>query len=274
MSHRLAVESPHPGAWPAAALRERWHTERVRIAAALIVGGTLVALGAAPAAASEGSVPIEVSTFVAASDGLVASLDDFFGVGSNGKGFDFDDTTTMGEVDRVFVFAPSWLADGTGATAVELSNEWTVPVSIADKSVGLAIVWINPSTVRPELADFVPDPDFGAALAGVPDGTYVVHDAPRDAWFLLAPPALTPVLSGTSGVSGPTTLTVYQGLLARSEPVASEPGLNPGSVLSFGIITAVALIVILVLLVPLARRRGAEPAGESDAAAAAAPDEN
>lgn len=232
--------------------------EPVSIPAALIAAAALAMLGVAPASASEGSVPVEVSDFVAAPDGLIAALDDFFGVGSNGQGYDFDETTTTGEIDRVFVFTPDWLAGEKVDTAVGLSNEWTVPVSIADKPVGLAIVWINPATVRPELADFAPDPAFAAALADVPEATYVVHDAPRGAWFLLAPPALTPLVSGTSGVSGPTTLTVYQGVIGASAPEAVDSGPNLGSALSIGLIVAVSLVVILVLLVPVAVRRRRE----------------
>ena len=246
------------------------HTGPVRTpAAAIAVAALAFALGAGPASASEGSVPVEVADFVAAPDGLLASLDDFFGVGADGKGFDFGDTTTMGEIDRVFVFAPDWLDSTTESTdapaPVALSNEWTVAVSIADKPVGFAVVWIDPGSVRPELADFVADPDPAAALAAVPDGTNVVHDAARGAWFLLAPPALTPIVSGTSGVSGPTTLSFYRGLLAGDNPAPAPPGMNAGSVLSIAIIGAVCVAVILALVIPAAWRRRREPGAVTSA---------
>ncbi|MDI1335958.1 MAG: hypothetical protein PSU94_07205, partial [Lacunisphaera sp.] len=238
----------------------RWHTGGVRLPAALVAAAALaVGIGAAPAQASEGSVPVEVADYVAAPDGLLAALDDFYGVGENGTGLDFDETTTTGQIDRVFAFAPAWLAGQQVDPPVELTNEWTVPVSIGDEPVGLAILWINPATVEPELADFVPDRDVAAALAAVADGTFVVHDAPRSAWFLLAPPDLTPVVSGTSGISGPSTLSVYQGLLAGPTPAAVDRGPSFASVLSVGTIVGVALIVILVLLLPLATRRRRAP---------------
>ena len=231
----------------------------MRIPAALIVTAVLVAApAAAPALASEGSVPVEVAAFVAAPDGLISGLEDFFGIGANGKGFDFDETTTFGAVDRVFSFSPDWLAGEKSDSPVSLANEWTVPVSIAEKPVGLAVIWIDPGTVEPELADFVPDARLAASLTDVPEGTWVVHDEPRAAWLLLTPPALVPVEGGTSGFSGETTLTVYQNVLGMGTP-APEPGPSFASALSIGIIVAVALIVILVLLVPLARRRRREP---------------
>ncbi len=229
----------------------------MRIPAAVTLAAVFVALGSSAASASEGSVPAEVTAYVDAPDGLVPALDDFFGVGANGQGYDFDDTTTTGPVDRVFTFTTDWLAGATTDTAVGLSNEWTVPVSIADKPIGVAIVWINPGTVRPELADFVPDVAFATALADVPDGSYLVHDAPRQAWFVLTPPTLTPLAAGTSGVSGDTTLAAYQGRVGveAPEPEAAT-GFAPS--LSIVIIVGVALVVILVLLVPLARRRRGE----------------
>lgn len=227
----------------------------MRTPAALIAAAVLtVALGSAPAVASEGSVPTEVAEFAAAPDGLLAGLDDFFGVGADGKGFDFGDTTTFGAPSRVFSFSREWLEGGDPDAPVGLVNEWTVPVSIGEKPVGLAVIWINPGTVEPELADFVPDAPLAAALTDVPDGTWVVHDEPRSAWLLLTPPALVPVVSGTSGFSGETTLTVYRNVLGMGFP-APDPGPSFGTVLSIGIIVAVSLVVILVLLVPLARRR-------------------
>lgn len=230
----------------------------MRIPAALIVAAALVAgPSAAPALASEGSVPTEVAAFVTAPDGLIAGLDDFFGVGSDGKGFDFDETTTFGAVDRVFSFTPEWLAGTKTDTPVIIANEWTVPVLIAEKAVGIAVIWINPGTVRPQLADFLPDARLAAALTEVPDGTWVVHDEPRSAWLLLTPPALVPLVGGTSGFTGETTLTVYQNVLGMTSPTP-DPGPNLGSALSVGIIVAVSLVVILVLLVPLARRRRRE----------------
>jgi len=241
----------------------------VRVIAA--AGVALAVLwGTAPAAvASAGSVPVEVAEFATAPDGLITSLDDFFGPGADGKGIDFDDSTEIGAVDRVFTFSPAWLAGETTKTPVDLANQWTAPVSVGGKAVGVAIIWINPSTVLPQLADFLPDPDFATALVGVAADAWLVNDEPRGAWFALGPLTLTPLVVGTSGVSSDTRLTTYQAMLTMADdpPVAAD-GFNLGSALSVGTIIAVALIVVLALLVPLVwRRRKARPepdAGEPD----------
>jgi len=232
----------------------------------------LVALGAllpAPAAsATEGSVPVEVAAFVVAPDGLVAGLSDFFGPGADGGGIDFDETTAFGTVDRVFTFTPAWLSGTATDAPVGLANEWAVPVSVSDTAIGVALVWINPGTVRPQLADFVPDPAFATALADVADTSYLVRDEPRSAWFALDGTALTTLVAGASGVSGDTALAPYQRLVTASEDAAppADEGATLGSVLSIGIIAAVSLVVILVLLVPVAwRRRRGRTAPEGDA---------
>lgn len=230
----------------------------------------LAALGAvAPAAsASQGSVPLEVAEFAAAPDGLVASLEDFFGPGANGKGIDFDDSTEIGPVSRVFTFSAAWLAGGTTKASVDLANRWTAPVSVGGSGVGVAIIWINPATVRPQLADFVPDPGFARALAELADDAWLIDDEARGAWFGLGPLTLTPLVTGTSGVTSDTRLTTYQAMLtmAGDPPVEDEqPPL--GSVLSAGTIVAVALVVILALLVPVAWRRRRAAAAEPTAAA-------
>src|SRR5690606_1251301 len=138
-----------------------------------------VALVLAPAVAAhaEGSVPAEVATYVA--DGsLRAQLTDVYGLNAAGEGIDFDDTTTVGAIERVHVWSEAFRAGEETEHRVDLLNEWIVPVSIAEEAVGLATVWINPATVRPELASFTADPDLATALSEVPDGSSLVHDVP------------------------------------------------------------------------------------------------
>ena len=237
----------------------------MRIPAALIVAAVLVTGLAAPAQATEGSVPIEVADFATAPDGLIAGLEDFFGPGADGTGIDFDDTTVIGTVDRVFAFSPDWLAGAETDAPVVLANQWTAPVSVGGKDLGVAVIWINPTTVRPQLADFVADPSFAAALADAPAEAWIVSDPPRGAWFVLAPPALTALVSGTSGVTGLTRLAAYQADVTAQKPVAVE-GPNLGSALSIATIVGVALIVVLALLVPLVWRRRKARAEEADEA--------
>lgn len=224
-------------------------------------------LCSAPAAlATEGSVPAEIAAFVAEPDGLIAGLDDFYGPGVDGKGIEFDDSTEFGPTDRVFAFSPEWLAGEQTDQAVTLENRWTVPVSVSGDPIGVAIVWINPATVRPQLADFVPDGTFATALADLPDDGYLVNDEPRAAWFLLEQPRLHVLVRGTSGVGSEVPLATYQSRVTDTEnSVAPSEPINLGSVLSVGTIVAVSLGVILVLLVPIAWRRRKARAEPDDA---------
>ena len=218
---------------------------------AVVAALLAMTLGAAPAAATQGSVPPEVIVFATDPNGLVLSLEDFFGIAADGTGIDFDDTTQVGRVDRVFTFTPQWLAGEPTETPALIANQWVAPVRIADEPVGVAVIWINPGTVRPQLADFLPNPEFAAALVDLPAEASLVFDDKRTAWLLLEQATLTPVL----GDGSPTTLTAYRRGLAPDDAAPAAESVNLGSVLSVGIIVAVALVVVLVLLVPLARRR-------------------
>lgn len=203
----------------------------------------IAALAAAsPAAATQGSVPLEVADFVAADDGVQASLADFFG------DIDFDDTTTTPTIDRVFTFAPDWLAGDASADPMALGNEWAVPVLIGEKPIGLATVWINPVTVRPELADFAIDERLAAAFADLPDEAYVVHDEVQDAWLLLEGTTLTTLPTGAT-----TSLASYR--LALPDDAADAEAPSFAATLSGGTLIAVALVVILAVLLPVALRR-------------------
>lgn len=228
---------------------------RVRTVASMGIVAMAVLFSAPAASATEGSVPAEIAAFVAEPDGLIAGLDDFYGPGVDGKGIDFDNNTEFGRTDRVFGFSPAWLAGDQTDQPVTLENLWTVPVSVSGEAIGVAIVWINPATVRPQLADFVPDAAFATALAGLPDDGYLVNDEPRAAWFVLEQPRLLVLMRGTSGVGSEVPLATYQTRVTRTEGSAAPDAINLGSMLSVGTIVAVSLGVILVLLVPIAWRR-------------------
>ena len=88
-----------------------WPVPRLLSATALAVCATLGVV--APAAASMpssvargsmGSVPSEVARFAAEPDGLLAQLDDLFGVTTSGQGIEFDDTTKVGQLNRAWIF--------------------------------------------------------------------------------------------------------------------------------------------------------------------------
>lgn len=208
------------------------------------------------ASASEGSVPAEVAAYASAPDGLVARLDDLFG---GTGGIEFDDTTKVGQLNRVFVFTEDFIAGLDTETPVELANEWTAPVTVADKPVGLATIWINPASVQPELADFVVDDELTTLLSDVPADVYLVRDSERAAWFTLVDGNLTALVAGTSGITGPTPLGVYQGLMInRTAQAPAETPAPDASAFAPALLIALAgLVIVAILLLPqlIARRR-------------------
>ncbi|HXR43170.1 MAG TPA: hypothetical protein VN759_00100, partial [Pseudolysinimonas sp.] len=114
--------------------------------AAAVLGATV--LGAAPASASLGSVPAEVGAYVS-SGALVARLGDLYGPGKHGAGIDFDATTKPGPISRVYEWTQDRYAHPSSDHPIQLTNNWVVPITVADKPVGLATIWINPQSVLP-----------------------------------------------------------------------------------------------------------------------------
>jgi hypothetical protein len=222
----------------------------------------LLALAPATLARAEGSVPSEVAAYVA--DGsLRAQLNDVYGPGPSGEGVDFDDTTTFGTIERVHVWSDALRAGDETEQPVVLINEWIVPVSIAEAPVGLATVWINPATVRAELASYVDDADLATALSAVPDGASLVHDVESSAWLALAADGLlTPLVPGSTGLSTPVPVDDIA-LLPAGE--AATPGGDPGTGVGFAIAVLLLLIAVIVvaLLLPGLRRRPAAEASEA-----------
>ena len=247
-----------------------------------ILGGSTLA-AALPA---EGSVPSEVAAYVA--DGsLVAQLDDVYGVGAGGDGIEFDETTTTGVIERVHQYSAELIAGKDTDHPLDLLNEWVVPISIAEEPVGLATIWINPASVRPELASFDADADLATALSAVPDGSSLVHDRVNAAWFALdADGILTPLVPGMTELSTPVPIDDIatlppQGGTSTGEPAAGDPATGVG--FAIAVILLLLAIIIVALVLPSLRKKkpgdaddaeledGAEhgdegePAAESDA---------
>jgi hypothetical protein len=218
------------------------------------------------ASASQGSVPAQVSAYAADPAGLVSRLDDLFGPGASGDGIEFGETTTVGQLNRVFTFTPDFIAGDATDIAVERANEWSAPILIDEKPVGLATIWINPATVAPELADFEPTAELATALTDVPAEVFVVHDPARDAWFTLVDTALTTLSAGSSGADADVSLSEYQDVLTDAAEAAAqaEQPVNTGAILSITIIAAAALAVIIVLLIPLIRGRSRRAEAAAD----------
>lgn len=184
-----------------------------------------------------GSVPAEVAAYVA--DGsLVARLDEVYGSAAPGA-IDFGEATTTSAVVRV----SEWSGDAANPT--QLVNEWIVPVSIAEEPVGLATIWINPDTVRPELAEFEPDAELAAALSDIPAAATLVRDGARGAWYALEDGVVTALVPGDSGLSTPVPLAdVPIDAATAEEPVTADevgPGLGLSAALGAVLVVAVAI---------------------------------
>jgi hypothetical protein len=249
-------------------------------AAALL---TLAAVSLAPAglalaAPAEGSVPSEVRAYV--TDGsLVHQLDDVYGPGAAGDGVDFDDTTKPGGIERVHVWSEALRNGEETDRYVELLNEWVVPISIADEPVGLATIWINPTSVAPELASFERDADLAAALAEVPDGSALVHDVASSAWLALAEDGtLTPLVPGSTGLSTPVPIDDVAILPVGDEspPPTGDP--NTGVGLAIAVLLVLLALIVVVLVLPTARKKkvaaDAEAEGDDEVAEAVEPVED
>jgi len=224
-----------------------------------ILGASTLAAAGVPA---EGSVPSEVAAYVA--DGsLVAQLDDVYGVDAGGDGIEFDETTTTGVIERVHHFSDALRAGEDTDHPLDLVNEWIVPISIAEKPVGLATIWINPASVRPELASFEADPDLATALSAVPDGESLVHDEVSAAWLALSPDGiLTPLVPGTTGLSTPVPIDDIA--LLPAEDGTGTTGGDPATGVGFAVAVILLLlaVIIVALVVPSLRKR--KPADADD----------
>ena len=217
-----------------------------------ILGATTLAASAAP---GEGSVPSEVAAYVA--DGsLVAQLNDVYGVDAGGDGIEFDETTKPGVIERVHHFSDELRAGEDTDHPLDLVNEWIVPISIAEKPVGLATIWINPTSVRPELASFEADAELATALSAVPDGASLVHDEVSAAWLALSDDGtLTPLVPGTTGLSTPVPIDDIALLPSEGgeETTAGDPATGVG--FAIAVILVLLAIIIVALVVPSLRKK-------------------
>lgn len=225
----------------------------LRLSLALLLAGGLVAAPVAASVAAD-EVPDRVAGYVA--DGLIDRLRELYGV-KDGRGIDFDDTTELGEVQRVSVFTEAFLANTASTPIATIANEWVVPVSVAEETIGLAVVWINPSLDRVELAEFL-DADLADAVAELDEGSVVVRDPPRGAWLALSGETLRVLEAGTTGLSGELNAADYP--VHTTPPPAGEerPAVDGGPTAMLAVIGLVVVLALLVLW-PLRRRPRSAP---------------
>jgi hypothetical protein len=227
-----------------------------------------------PAWGSEGSIPGEVATYASDPAGLIARLADLTGVDAQGNGLTFDETAKAGQLNRVFTFTADFVAGESTKTPIERTNEWTTPITIGDKLVGLATIWINPATIKPELAEFTQNLVIAKPLADIPADAYLIHDLHRHAWLTLQGEDLTAIVVGNSGLKSATTIAKYQTRVIKdAEQTASQPGSDSGPLILVGLAGAAALALILLRLIPGApfRKREVRDAPASATAPEAVP---
>ncbi|TXK18509.1 hypothetical protein [Homoserinibacter sp. GY 40078] len=225
-----------------------------RAFAVVMLAGALVLPAAGAATASEGSVPAEVRAYVKGG-GLADRLEDIYGEGADGEGIPFDDTTTPGPISRVFHWTDERVAGDLSGPATRLVNEWAVPVSLGEEPVGVAIVWINTETDVAELAEFEPDADAAVALADVPEESRLVRDLGAGAWFALEDDVLTPLVAGSSGVTGPTPVDEVALISPDAEAPPEPEDPTAAFIVAIGAVVVLLAIVVVSLLLPGRTRR-------------------
>ncbi|GAB3039129.1 hypothetical protein GCM10027052_18840 [Parafrigoribacterium mesophilum] len=222
---------------------------RYRIVAGLIVFGIALltaVFGAMPARADADPVPEQVSEYFTA--GLVPRLIDLYGPDAGSVA-----DTKAGHISRVREWTAPFLAGTHTKIPTQLTNSWVAPVRVKDRPLGLAIVWINPATNLPELADFTAGSRIVSAIAALPADATLLHDQDHSAWFALAEGVLTPLVTGTSGVRTPTPVQDYQASLSRAAAPTPATPVNQGLLIAG--ITLGVVVVLLATFVLLPDRR-------------------
>lgn len=229
----------------------------LRSTATVIVALVLGFGAASPASADDQTqVPQQVAEYFA--NGLIPRLIDLYGSG-NGvtEGTDFDATTTVGGISRVYEWTPDFLAGKPTDEPTRFTNNWVAPVSVRGKILGLATVWINPATDLPELASF-DSPELAIRLSTAPAKSVLVSEPSRQAWFAVSGTTLTPLVPGTSRVTGTTTTDAYQLSFSPNIP-APQSGIS-GVALSALVLGVVVLGLAIFVLLPVRKR----PASDDD----------
>ncbi len=205
---------------------------------------------------TEPTLPEPVATYFSA--GLLPRLAELYGPGKKaGSGIVFDATAKVGDVHRLFAWTPAFLAGTKTDTPTELTNDWVAPITVKDQLIGLATVWINPSSDQPELANFDLGPGLATALAAAPKSTVFLRDDTHSAWFASDGTTITPLVSGTSGIATAKTIAAYQGTFPAVAASRSDAANGPNSGLAIaGIVLGVVVVLLaLFVLLPFRRRR-------------------
>jgi hypothetical protein len=221
----------------------------------------VVVLGAPSARADTEPVPEQVSEYFAT--GLVPRLIDLYGPDAGSI-----TDTKAGHVSRVHEWTVPFLAGTHTNIPTQLTNSWVAPVLLKGQPLGLATVWINPATDRPELADFTAGSRIVSALAALPADAALLRDEKHGAWFAVKDNLLTPLVTGTSGVRTPTPAQDYQAGLATAAAPAPATAMNQGLLIAGITLGVVVVLLAVFVLLPDRRRRRPEPTPQQEVAAA------
>ena len=223
------------------------------IAVVALATAAVFATGDAAGALDEPRVPENVGQYFAS--GLVPRLVDLFGAKA-GSEVVFDSATKVGGIRRVLSWTTAFLSGAKTDEPTRLTNTWVAPVTAVDGTIaGVATVWINPASDQPELADFSSGPALATALGLAPTGTLIIRDDSRSAWFATDGSILTPLVSGSSGVSAATTPADYQRQFLLVAPVTAEPAANRGLLIAVFVLGIVVVLLAVFVLLPVGRRR-------------------
>lgn len=223
------------------------------VAVVVLAAATVFASGSAARALDEPRVPENVGQYFASA--LVPRLVDLFGAKTGAK-VAFDSTDKVGGIRRVLSWTSAYLSGIKTDEPTQLTNTWIAPVSAADGTVaGLATVWINPASDLPELADFSLGASLARALASAPSGTLVIRDDSHSAWFATDGRTLTPLVTGSSGVSAATTPTDYQRKFSLVPAATEESAPNQGLLIAGLVLGGVVALLAVFVLLPDRRRR-------------------
>jgi hypothetical protein len=242
---------------------------RKALAVVLLAAAAVFATGTAASALDEPRVPENVGHYFAT--GLVPRLVDLFGARA-GAEVVFDSAAKVGGIHRVLSWTTRYLSGAKTDEPTQITNTWVAPITAADGTIaGVATVWINPASDQPELADFSSGPALATALATAPKDTLLIRDDSHSAWFATDGTTLTPLVSGSSGVSATITPTAYQRQFSLVAPATVESTPNRGLLIAVLVLGIVVVLLAVFVLLPDRRRRRADATPVQEVATPAPP---
>ena len=159
---------------------------------------------------------------------LLPRLTELYAPGEDAtSGIDFDESARVGTVVRLRAWTAEFVAGAETEPPAEVANEWLAPVLVRGLVVGAALVWINPGSGHAELAEFYPGSAFATAVQSLPEGGVLVRDQPTGSWFVLADDTATPIVTGTTGVSGSVSVDAMPPVLERPSQDEPDAGVTP-----------------------------------------------